>query len=278
MTPVRVAKLKELLEETGYDRDKTDFLVQGFSKGFKLGYDGPKNRQTLARNHRLRAGNPTVLWNKVMNEVKVKRLAGPYESPPYDNFIQSPITLIRKKGSLSEDPEESTRLIVDLSWPHSDSLNDHTPPEVKKVNYPSFDKSIQMCLKEGVGCYLSRTDCKSAFLMLPLAPDQFKWVILMCRHPVTKQKFYFCVKTVIFGSGTSCFLYMKLSNALAHIFRAQSGGDINNFLDDFLTCKIDEGGCNLYLEIFMNICRQINLPLALEKTCFATQVIVSWAF
>lgn len=274
ITPVKVDRLRELLEETGYDKEKTKFLVKGFTEGFSLGYQGPKNRRTFARNHKLQAGSPVVLWNKLMKEVKNLRLSGPYTEPPYEEFIQSPITLIKTKGSTSEDPDESTRLIVDLSWPHGDSLNDHTPESVKKVKYPLFDKSIHMCLAEGKGCYLSRTDCKSAFLMLPLAPDQFKWVVLMCRHPVSGVKYYFCVKTVIFGSGTSCFLYMKLSNALAHIFRVKSGGDINNFLDDFLTCKIDEEGCNGYLQLFINICQDINLPLSIEKTCFATQIIV----
>lgn len=274
MTPVRVEKLEELLSASHYDPDESRFLVEGFRHGFKLGYEGPTNRRTLAKNHRLRAGNQVVLWNKLMKEVKVGRLSGPYPNPPHKNFIQSPITLIPKKGSESTDPEENSRLIVDLSWPHGDSLNDHTPQSVKSVNYPLFDKAIQMCLKEGKGCYLARTDCKSAFLMLPLAPDQFCWVTLMCEHPTTKVKFYFCMKTVCFGSGTSCFLYMKFSNALAHIFRHRTiSGEINNYLDDFLTCKIDEEGCNGYLLCFIDICGEINLPLSEDKTCFATQLI-----
>lgn len=274
VTPVKVEVLRRLLIETKYDRSKTEFLVNGFTSGFTLGYQGPQDRRTYAKNHKLRAGNKVVLWNKIMKEVREKRVTGPHLEPPYDSFIQSPITLIEKKGSTSNDPVERCRLIYDLSWPHGESLNDYTPKEVKSVDYPSFDKAVQMCLKEGKGCYLSRTDCKSAFLMLPLAPDQFKWLVIMCPHPVTGRKFYFSVKTVCFGSGTSCFLYMKLSNALAHIFRTKSGGDINNFLDDFLTCKIDRVGCNSYLQVFIDICDEIQLPLAEEKTCLATQIIV----
>lgn len=272
---MRVEKLESLLNETNYRADDTKFLVDGFTNGFNLGYQGPLNRRTFAKNHKLRAGNQVVLWNKLMKEVRVGRLTGPHTEPPYDSFIQSPITLIPKKGSVSKDPDESTRLICDLSWPHGDSLNDHTPQSVKTVTYPSFDQSIRMCLKEGKSCYLARTDCKSAFLMLPLATDQFRWVVIMCQHPTTNVKYYFSMKTVCFGSGTSCFLYMKLSNALAHIFRVKSkGGDINNFLDDFLTCKYDETGCNGYLNLFIDICTEINLPLAMEKTCYATQIII----
>lgn len=275
VTPVKVRELERLLVETEYPREKTQFLVNGFTEGFTLGYEGPMVRRTFSRNHKLRAGNQTVLWNKIMLEVKVGRMTGPHLSPPYSSFIQSPITLIAKKGSESLDPIENTRLIFDLSSPRGESLNDYTPRSVKSVEYPLFDKSIRMCLKEGKSCFLSKTDCKSAFLMLPLAPDQFRWVVMMCEHPCTGQKYYFCLKTVCFGSGTSCFLYMKLSNALAHIFRRKSnGGDISNLLDDFLTCKRDEEGCNEYLRLFMNICEQINLPLSEEKTCYATQVIV----
>lgn len=266
--------LDRLLKETNFPESDRNFLVSGFSTGFSLGYQGPVNRQTLSPNHRLRAGTPTVLWNKIMKEVQLGRMSGPHLSPPYPNFIQSPVTLITKKGSESLDPLENTRLIFDLSYPRGESLNDYTPKDLKSVEYPLFDKSIRMCLKEGKSCYLSKTDCKSAFLMLPLAPDQFKWVIMKCRHPSTGVEYFFCLKTVCFGSGTSCFLYMKLSNALAHIFRKKTGGEISNLLDDFLTCKRDKEGCNAYLKAFMDICAEINLPLAMEKTCYACQVIV----
>lgn len=275
MTPMRTVVLEEMLLESNYPRKDTEFLINGFKYGFELGYRGPLCRQTFSRNHKLRAGNQVVLWNKIMGEVKVGRISGPYEHPPYSSFIQSPITLIPKKGTMSDDPVESTRLIFDLSSPRGESLNDYTPQSLKSVEYPLFDKSVRMCIKEGKGCYLSKTDCKSAFLMLPLAPDQFKWVVMMCEHPLTGKKFYFCLKTVCFGSGTSCYLYMKLSNALAHIFRDKSnGGDISNLLDDFLTCKKDENGCNDYLRIFIGICENLNLPLSDEKTCWATQLII----
>lgn len=274
VTPVDANRLDELLKVTKYPDSDREFLVDGFRNGFELGYRGPTERQTLSKNHKLRAGNPVVLWNKIMKEVGVGRMTGPHEWPPYESFIQSPITLIKKKGSESSDPLENTHLIFDLSAPHGNSLNDHTPQELKSVKYPLFDKAITMCLEQGESCYLSKTDCKSAFLMLPLRVDQFKWVVMMCPHPISGKKYYFCLKTLCFGSGTSCFLYMKLSNALAHIFRHLSGGDICNLLDDFLTCKLDREGCDAYLRVFIKICSEINLPLSDEKTCWSTQVIV----
>lgn len=279
VTPVRVEKLEEMLVESAYDEQKTKFLIKGFTQGFSLGYAGPTNVRILSKNHKLRAGNQTILWNKLTEEVKSKRVAGPWRlgKLPFDNFIQSPITLIPKKGSEDCGGTEGTRLIFDLSSPRGKSVNDHTPVEVRSVEYPSFDKSVRMCLEQGAGCYVSSCDCKSAFKQVPLAIDQFRWTVMMCSHPITHENFYFCDKTLCFGSGTSCYLYMKLSNAIAHVFKfrtAVTRGDINNYLDDFQTCKLDKEGCNRYLGIFIDICNELNLPLSLDKTQWATQVMV----
>lgn len=91
VTPVNVDNLKSLLIESKFDKKKTDILVDGFTHGFNIGYDGPKNRQTFSRNHKLRFGNELKLWNKVMKEVKEKRLVGLLKAIKFDNFVQSPL-------------------------------------------------------------------------------------------------------------------------------------------------------------------------------------------
>ena len=47
ITPVNVGKLKELLLESNYLESETDYLTQGFAKGFDLEYDGPTQRKTM---------------------------------------------------------------------------------------------------------------------------------------------------------------------------------------------------------------------------------------
>ena len=41
------------------------------------------------------------LWNKVMKGVNLKRYAGPFDSIPFENYVQSPIGLIPKDGGKS---------------------------------------------------------------------------------------------------------------------------------------------------------------------------------
>ena len=106
-------ELEELLKESKYDKDKMDYLIQGFNKGFSIGYNGPQNRRDTSENLPLNnLGTTTDLWNKVMKEVKLNRYAGPYsfeDLPVKQNFIQSPIGLVPKAGG-------KTRLIFHLSY------------------------------------------------------------------------------------------------------------------------------------------------------------------
>lgn len=103
--------LEQLLIEVGYDEEKAKFLIDGFTHGFSLGYEGPINRQVQANNLKLRVGSETELWNKVMAEVKEGRFCGPWVTPPFDNYVQSPIGLVPKHEA------GKTRLIFHLSHP-----------------------------------------------------------------------------------------------------------------------------------------------------------------
>ena len=81
-------------------------------EGFCLEYQGPTDIQQRAPNLKLNGvGNPTVLWNKVMKEVKAKRYAGPFKEIPFKNFIQSPIGLVPK------DNGKDVQLIFSLVIP-----------------------------------------------------------------------------------------------------------------------------------------------------------------
>ena len=173
--------------KSSYDGAKTEFLVKSFEEGFSIGYEGDMNVRRTAPNLKLRIGNETVLWNKVMKEVQLKRYAGPFKDRPFDNFIQSPIGLVPKDGGTK------TRLIFHLSYPRTgDSVNSGTPTDKCKVKYCMFDDAVIRCIKEGQGCFIARSDFSAAFRNLgnkeiPLASidyeglaSNFKDLVLFC--------------------------------------------------------------------------------------------------
>ena len=64
--PIRPDVLETLLNKAGYPPNLTKEVVDGFRKGFDIGYRGPTNRQHTSKNLPFRVGDSTELWNKVM--------------------------------------------------------------------------------------------------------------------------------------------------------------------------------------------------------------------
>ena len=87
-----------MLQDSGYNEEDIYFLSEGLEQGFDIGYDGPQDHRSQADNIPLTVGSPTQLWNKLIKEVKLGRVAGPFLKVPFDNYIQSPIGLVPKAG------------------------------------------------------------------------------------------------------------------------------------------------------------------------------------
>ena len=199
-----------MLEESGYEQGKIDYLVNGFTKGFSLEYVGILSGRRMAPNPKLRVGNKVELWNKVMKEVQLGRFAGPFKEPPFKQFVQSPIGLVPKDKGLK------TRLIFHLSYPRDgDSVNSGIPYEKCSVAYPDFDEAVKLCLKEGVGCMVCKSDMSSALRHVPLAKNQWWLLIMKAEHPTTKETMFFVDKCLPFGSSISCAIF-QLSQMLLH--------------------------------------------------------------
>ena len=146
VTPINVHELEILLKESNYDRTKSKFLIEGFKNGFDMQYQGPRNCRHLSNNIPLNVGTRADLWRKIMKEVRLGRYAGPFESPPYKYFIQSPIRLVPKDGG------KDMRLIFHLSFDfgkneEDKSFNHHTPDDLCSVKYRNIDHAIENCLQ-----------------------------------------------------------------------------------------------------------------------------------
>ena len=270
ITPVDANKLKELLDMAKYNKEKTNYLVEGFRHGFSLHYEGNLTGvRREAPNLKLRVGSPVELWNKVMKEVQLGRYAGHFSQPPFDNYVQSPIGLVPK------DKDLKTRLIFHLSYPKSgESVNSGIPKEVCSVKYPDFDEAVKLCLKEGVGCSIAKSDMSSAFRHVPMRKDQWYLLVMKATHPVSKETFYFVDKCLPFGSSISCAIFQKISDAIAFLVSVRVHKLNINYLDDYLFAAALKRECDRQVEIFLEVCKSIKFPVAMEKTFWGTTVLV----
>ena len=190
-TPVNISKFKELLEMSQYDPIETKFLIDGFTNGFSIGYCGIENVKITSPNLKFReVGNATILWKKVMKEVKEERYAGPFEQIPFEYFIQSPIGLVPKDG------DKDTRLIFHLSYPRNgkSSVNANTHVELCSVKYPDFNEAIQLCIREGKNCRIANSDMKSAFRNLGIKIAHWKYLVMKAESPLDGKTYYFADK------------------------------------------------------------------------------------
>ena len=268
VTPVKHKVFRRLLTEAGYDRKKTEYLIEGFKNGFSINFQGDREVKKTAPNLKLRIGSKTELWNKVMTEVKDKRYAGPFDSIPFEHYIQSPIGLVPK------DKGKKTRLIFHLSYPKKgDSVNSGIPHDLCTVQYPSFDEAVKLCILAGKGCNTAKSDMARAFRNIPLRPEDWKFLIMKAEHPETGKTYYFVDKCLPFSSSISCAIFQDFSDAVAYLVTYSTGRDNVNYLDDFFFAALLKQICDFQVNKFLEICQEICFPVSLEKTCWGTTVI-----
>ena len=269
VTPVDGVKLGKLLMEANYDVNKTEFLKIGFTKGFNLGYEGKLIKaKRFAPNLKFRVGSPVELWNKVMKEVELGRFAGPFDAPPYEYFVQSLIGLVPK------DKGTKTRLIFHLSYPRDgESVNLGIPKEKCSVKYPDFEEAVKICIAQGVGCCITKSDMSSAFRQVPLRKDQWFLLVMKAVHPITKKTYYFVDKCLHFGSSISCAIFQEISDAISFLASYRTGKKNVNYLDDYLFAAALKRLCDMQVTVFLDICQEICFPVALEKTYWGSTLL-----
>ena len=80
VTPVNVEVFTDYLKQSCYEEAEIRFIERGFRFGFEIGYEGQRKIMRTANNLPFICGDKTILWNKVMKEVRLGRYAGPYEN------------------------------------------------------------------------------------------------------------------------------------------------------------------------------------------------------
>ena len=74
------------------------------------------------------------------------------------------------------------RLIHHLSYPKGFSINDGIPSEYSAVSYAMIEDAIKTLKCAGQGCFLAKTDIKSAFCIVPIHPDDYHLLGFMWRN------------------------------------------------------------------------------------------------
>ena len=148
--PLQVHRLRELLV-LHPTWDKVNYVLDGLTHGFALEYQGHfkfRAPQNLASAN----ADPTVICNKLYKEVKLGTMAGPFAMLPFPNLMCLPVGLVPKKDS------QDLCMIMHLSYPYVSSINDFINPIKVATKYQEFQAAIDLVIREGCFCWLSKGD------------------------------------------------------------------------------------------------------------------------
>ena len=98
-------------------------------------------------------------------------------------------------------------------------------------------------------------------------------LVMMAMNPMDKKIYYFVDKCLPFGSSISCAIFQRFSNAVAHLVRFRTKKPLVNYLDDYFFAALRKLLCDLQLQTFLNVCEEINFPVALEKTFWSETIM-----
>ena len=174
----------------------------------------------------------------------------------------SPIGIVPKKA------EGKFRLIHHLSYPYSHSINDGIPDDKAQVYYATFDAAVTIVREIGPNCYMSKTDIKSAYRLVPITPTEYHLL------GFTYDNQYYFDTNLPMGLKSSCKIFETFSSALEQAARLLCNiPHITHLLDDFLIVAKTKYQCAAYLHSFLGMCDYIGVPIAEEKTFAPTKKI-----
>ncbi|XP_064635798.1 uncharacterized protein LOC135492980 [Lineus longissimus] len=252
-TPIKPQVLAKYLE--GYDHELTTFLLDGFTDGFRLEYQGVR-ASSFCPNSPSASKHPEVIDKKIASELQEGRILGPFDSPPTPDFRASPIGVVPKK-----EPGDF-RMIHNLSYPRQgDSINKGIPKDLTSVKYSSIYDAISFIKKQDKQVYLAKCDVKSAFRIIPVAPEDYPLLGFEWRGK------YYMDRVLLMGASISCSHFERFSTAIEWICLNKLGfSSVVHVLDDFLFISLSKDASKRDLEKFEAFCKEEGIPLAPEKT------------
>ena len=256
-TPLKHNQLSELLRKYP-DSKRVDYVIQGLKHGFSLEYTGqykfraPENLPTAKL-------DPQLIRDRLRKEIALGRMLGPFNVPPFPDLMCSPVGLVPKKDEM--------RMITHLSYQYGQSINDFIDPEKASTCYQTFDNAVQLVIKQGRFCWLSKGDVKSAFRVAPICFKDIKCLGIYFEEQ------YFVDLALPFGSAISCAIFEDIATLIHWIFKQRTSIHFIHYLDDYLWVHKHFIVCLRAGQAVKQVAQEIGLPLAEDKFFGPAQVL-----
>ena len=198
-------------------------------------------------------------------ELKHSAILGPFLKSPLKSLHLSPMMTRPKQGS------NNHRVIIDLSWPKGQSINDNIHPSTYMgtpflLKFPTIDDITGRIKALKSNCLIYKVDLQRAFRQLRLDPGDIVYTGLSFDN-----KTY--VDTAIpFGYRHGSMACQRFTDAIRFVMH-QHGYFLANYIDDLIGCdppKIAYAG----YQFLLTLLKSLGVPISQDKLCSpSTQVI-----
>ena len=167
----------------------------------------------------------------VEREIAAGTLLGPFDSNPFaSQAIISPLSTTEKRGT------DERRVIMDLSFPPGDSVNDKIPKdeylgEEMVLKYPGVDALVALIKQRGLGCALMKVDLRRAYKQI--FTDPADWNLLGMRW---NGKLLFD-RTMPMGLRSAAMCCQRITNAFKYMVECR-GFQLVSYLDDMVSAEV----------------------------------------
>ena len=233
------------------------FFLQGISQGFRIGYSyhTRSNLKSVRKNLEGARQHPQVVDEYLSKEIRLNRIAGPYCKSKLPSIQISRFGVIPKRHQ-----QNSWRLIIDLSHPETNSVNDGIPKVLCGLSYITINDAIHRIIQLGPNSLLAKLDIKSAFRLLPVHPADRHLLGMEWRNSI------YLDTCLPFGLRSAPKLFNILADLLEWIVTQRGVSACLHYLDDFLTMGPPTSTiCQSNLDILIKTCKELGIPLAMEK-------------
>jgi hypothetical protein len=256
-TPLKADEWAEALE--GHpDRRFRDYILQGISQGFRIGFDHQTGSapRSCRRNMRSAYEHPEVVSEYLAQECRTARVLGPFPSSPLPQLQVSSFGVIPKRHQPGK-----WCLILDLSSSEGHSVNDGIDQTVCSLQFISVDTIAGAVFRAGRGALVAKSDVQHAYRQVPVHPDDrpllgMRW-----------QGHTYIDATLPFGLRSAPLIFSAVADALEWVVRSRGVRSICHYIDDFIIVgapRSDE--CARGLQIFLSTSEALGMRISVDKT------------
>ena len=114
--------------------------------------------QIFKTEHALSSANPGPVEEYLQTELAAGRIVGPFEE------VEIPTAQVSRFGVIPKANQPNRwRLILELSSPHGQSVNDGIKKEICSLRYPSIDNAVEKIVQSGPGMLLAKGEIEHAY-------------------------------------------------------------------------------------------------------------------